>query len=207
MPRRQPSPPNIVKTQFELLSRAVKSLFITDPNINTSETGRPGIYLIEYPSTVDFIKEPLKRKAENILNLVTTTREISVEMAIGEDELEVLGDGRTKSCRTPPRKMVEMQIDEIEKAIRVAFIDNKNFQQTTQDGRIRENSYLSMYPSTVSYVERVMKEQAEMILRKIDAISAVCEVMAITDDEITKMESEIASRNPSAAPVAEVLSL
>lgn len=81
MPRRQPDPEEVVRTQMEGLARVVRNMLVDNQNMRPGADGEPSYYARETPRTADFLARRLPSLAGHVLDRIETVTEIVAVMA------------------------------------------------------------------------------------------------------------------------------
>ena len=85
MARPQPTPRQVVETQFAQLRRAIVNLLVDNKNFKAQGADRRAHYFEAYPRTEDYVHGPLRTAAEHILETVDASRDLAVTMAASPD--------------------------------------------------------------------------------------------------------------------------
>jgi hypothetical protein len=85
MPRRQPTPAEIVARELDAVLAAVRNLLVTNRNMLPSEANPQPFYVREHPQTGAFIRGPLRDMADHILERLQQAKSLAVDMAADPD--------------------------------------------------------------------------------------------------------------------------
>ncbi len=85
MPRRTPTPAEVVDREMEAVERLVRNLLVDNRNFQPAQDGAEPYQFRETPRTADFVRGPLSRLADHILERLEGTRGLVRDMAADPD--------------------------------------------------------------------------------------------------------------------------
>ena len=80
----------VMKIQFDQLSRLVTNLLVENKNLKSDKPGELAYYFREFPRTEQYVSGPLARQAEHILERISETKQLCLDLAVTNEEEEIL---------------------------------------------------------------------------------------------------------------------